>query len=308
MTVMTVKDDDDEDCGGDVTTAMMDTYLEELAKDLYLDHTQLWILDDLNPVLLEELFESDGGVDDDDENTNNGNDKSALQVPPSILWVQGYNAFWTRHMLRTSGLDRMIQQRCCCSGGGSSGDDQEKKHQNNNNSNNSSDCVFVGEGAGARCAGPTMAVAHAFGDDPKASPELQIQGLNLLGDDRWVSMGINSATLQSHSKTKDIVPNIEMCDEDQVYVWAQSSSPPPPRGDGSMPPRTATKFIMTPQRRGTIERYTTPDPLPPLFIRTTSSSMDEDEEGVACYGEPALDPSRAVQNPLGDSDWLEEVQ
>ncbi|KAL3902678.1 MAG: hypothetical protein SGARI_005724 [Bacillariaceae sp.] len=65
----------------------------------------------------------------------------------------------------------------------------------------------------------------------------------------------------------------------------------------------ATRFVMTPHSKGTIERYTTPDRLPPLVTSSVTSM-----EGVACTGEPSIDPSRAVQNPLGDSEWLEEFQ
>jgi hypothetical protein len=250
----------------------MDVILDELTDTLDLDHTELIVLDEWNPVSLQEtIFAS---------SSNNINPKI-----PSILWVQGQNAFWTRHLLRTSGLDRMIQQYCCGGGG-----------------NGSQDCIFVGEGAGARCASSTMAVAHIYGDDPRASPELQVQGLNLLGDDRWVSFGVDRETLESHSKTKDVVSNVEVCEKNQVFVWSQSND--------AQEKATATTFIMTPHQKGTIERYTTPEPLPPLFTSTSSSSSPSSspssKEGVACYGEPSIDPSRAIQNVLGDSEWLEE--
>ncbi|KAG7336833.1 hypothetical protein IV203_035416 [Nitzschia inconspicua] len=250
-----------------------DTFLnDELMSALDLDHIQNVILDEFNPLSLEDLVTK----------TDNP------QHTPTIFWVQGQNAFWTRHLLRTSGLDRMIQLRCC----GFSNDSDTTVR----------DCIFVGEGAGARCAGTTMALAHAFGDDPKAAPELQIQGLNVLGDNRWVSFGVEREMLESHSKTKDLFQSdaIEVCDEDQVLVWSQSSSL---KLTDASDPVLATKFIMTPHRKGTIERYTTPDPLPPIFVSTSVA-----EEGVACHGEPSMDPSRAVQNPLGDSEWLEELQ
>jgi peptidase E len=236
-------------------------HLDGLKVALSLDHTQL--LDDYNPVSLQSLFVNDG---------NN------LHVP-SIIWVQGQNAFWSRHLLRTSGLDRVLQHRC-----GSNID--------------SDNCVFVGEGAGSRCAGTTMAVAHAHGDDPKVATELQSQGLHLLGHNRWVSFGVDRPNLETHRETRQVVPNIEICDENQVFVWSQSSQNHQKQDRNK---ELATTFIMTPCRKGMIERYNTPDPLPPLVISELPSL-----EGVACNGEPSIDPSRVVQNLLCDSEWLDE--
>jgi hypothetical protein len=241
----------------------INTHLDGLELALGLDHTQLAILDDYNPVSLEPLF------------INNGNNPHA----PSILWVQGQNAFWTRHLLRTSGLDLIIQQRC---GSNIANDDY----------------VFVGEGAGALCTGTTMVVAHAHGDDPKVAPELQSQGLHLLGHNRWISFGVDRPKLERHCETRPVVSNIEICDGNQVYVWSQSSHKSQNEDETK---ELATTFIMTPCRRGTIERYTTPEPLPPVVISESSSL-----QGIACHGEPSIDPSRAVQNLLSDSEWLDE--
>jgi hypothetical protein len=77
--------------------------LDELMKSLCLDHIQLVVLDDLNPVSLETLFTTG-------DSSHNPNNKGNQE--PSIFWVQGRNAFWTRHLLRTSGFDRLIHQKC----------------------------------------------------------------------------------------------------------------------------------------------------------------------------------------------------
>jgi hypothetical protein len=116
-----------------------------------------------------------------------------------------------------------------------------------------------------------------------------------------VAFGIDKEKLQVHRRTKDIVGSIHICDHGQVFVWSQES-----RLEGDKTPSaattTATRFVMTPHHKGTIERYTTPDRLSPLVTSGAS------KEGVACHGEPSIDPSRAVHNQLGDSEWLQEFQ
>jgi hypothetical protein len=241
----------------------MNRHLDGLKMALDLDDIKLVILDDYNPVSLEPLFVNDG---------NNSH-------VPSIVWVQGRNAFWTRHLLRTSGLDRILQTRC----GSNVGSD---------------DCIFVGEGSGTRCAGTNLAIAHAYGDDPKVAPELQSQGLHLLGCNRWISFGVDRPKLETHRNTKHVISSIQICDENQVFVWSQSSHNYQKQDEAQ---EMATTFIMTPCRKGMIEQYTTPELLPPLVI-----SESESVEGVACNGEPSIDPSRVVQNLLDDSEWLDE--
>lgn len=228
--------------------------------------TNLIILDDYNPIQLgEEIRLTNSSI---------------------IFWVYGSNAFWIRHLLRTSGLGRILQQK------------QQQEQLSN--------LFYIGENAGATIVGPTMSVAYAQGDDSKQSPELQIYGLNLLNE--HVSFGCTKEELQKHSKTSNLLDtSIEICNNDQVYVWAQRSQSHhsegqenDEKGEGSST-IIATKFVMTPSRRGMIERYSNPKPI----LREVKEH--EMEGGVACYGEPSIDPSRAVSS-IGDSDWFEEQQ
>jgi peptidase E len=240
-------------------------FLDDLKSSLDLDDIKIVILDDLNPLTTERIFQKP-----------NSNEE------PTIIWVQGQNAFFTRHLLRTSGVDRMVQERCAPNA-------------------SSPATIFVGEGAGALCAGSTMAVAYVK-DDPSLSPELQVQGLGLLGEGKsgqFVSFGVERDALEKHAKTHAMVEQIHICRSDQVFVWSQSSTSSIPSGDAEK--LLATRFIMTPHRRGMIEKYTTPDMLPPVITNSHSTGSD----GVPCPGEPSVDPSRAVQQ-IGDSEWLEE--
>jgi hypothetical protein len=234
---------------------------QDLSVSLDLDDANLFLLDDWNPLTLGEQL---------------------TKINPTIVWVQGSNAFHTRHLLRTSGLDRWLQEHCA-------------PPQNDINAS-TTDCatVFVGEGAGALCAGSRMAVAYVRGDDPKMSPELQIYGLDLIGDDDnecLVSFGVEPKVLEEHSRTMDLAGSIQICCNDQIFVWSQS-----PRQT------TATTFIMTPRRRGMIERYSSPDP---WLDRRNRPRPGQSDGGVACCGEPAIDPSRSMQH-AGDSEWMEE--
>lgn len=237
--------------------------LETLRASLDLDTATLFLLDDWNPPTLDEELSCS---------------------KPTIVWVQGKNAFHTRHLLRTSGLDRWLQEHCAPS------------HDQGSSSNNKGCAIpFIGEGAGALCSGSTMAIAHVRGDDPKMSPELQMYGLDLLGDDdddSLVSFGVEEKILQGHPRTSDFVSNIQICRNDQIFVWSQSPNQ-----------ETATRFVMTPKQRGTIEGYTTPDPWSDRQRRSRLGQADGG--GVACHGEPAIDPSRSIQH-IGDSEWMEE--
>jgi hypothetical protein len=259
---------------GDTTTSLLD----ELASSFEFHDSHLLIMDDYNPITLHEKLSS----------------SSSNSVDPAIIWVRGHNAFLTRHYLRTSGLDRWIQQRCCGPATTIATKDS---------------CVplYVGEGAGAIIAGATMDVAYVMKKtgqgqqhDPSASPELQIHGLGLLGiDHRSVAFGIDSTILQKHHRTKQMMDSnlIEVCDDDQVFVWSQSQDDDGDNEAGAI--ASATRFVMTPSRRGMIERLSHPDPLPVLLI-------DEQQQyGVQCTGEPAIDPSRSMQR-IGDSEWMNE--
>jgi hypothetical protein len=216
--------------------------------------TNLILLDDYNPIRLEEEILRGA--------------KSTM----IIIWVHGSNAFWTRHLSRTSGLDRIIRQQ-----------------------RSDGTLFYIGESAGAAIVGPTMSVACPRGDDPKQSPELQVYGLNLLNE--HVSFGLTKEELQNHSKTSQLLDKIEICQNDQVYVWAQSKRQQEDDEDEESSTIVATKFVMTPSRRGMIERYSNPKPI--------LLQKEDTEGGVHCYGEPSIDPSRAVSS-IGDSDWFEE--
>jgi hypothetical protein len=245
------------------------TFLEELRASLALDDANLFLLDEWNPLTLESEL-----------STSN----------PTIVWVQGKNAFRTRHLLRTSGLDRWLEARCA----------PLQEDAEISSTKEESGChgaiLYVGEDAGALCAGSDMAVARARGDDPKMAPEPQFVGLNLLGDDdddRRVSFGVERELLEGHPRTCHycVAGNIQVCRNDHVFVWSQSPTK-----------ETATTFLMTPSRRGTIEHYTTPDP---WLDRHNRSRPGQSDGGVACFGEPAIEPSRSVQR-VGDSEWMDD--
>lgn len=254
--------DQDYDEGGPLLSVT--SFLEELQSSWQLDDTRLLLMDDYNPMTLEKTLSQDN---------NNAHNS------PSIIWVRGSNAFRTRHLLRTSGLDRYIQERCGSVSGPS--------------------LLFVGEGAGALVAGATLAVAHVQGHDPRAAPELQVNGLGLMGHDLSVSFGVHKEVLETSDRTEDLMSQekIEVCTSNQIFVWSQQASE---SSDDNSIPISPTRFVMTPNQRGVIERFTQPDPLPPLVDKSV------DTEGVPCMGEPAIDPSRFMQR-IGDSEWMEEA-
>ena len=240
----------------------LESMLENLESSLDIDGPpEVFVLEDWNPLALEEKFASAAT-----ETKANRNDV------PTILWLYGcHNAFYTRHLLRTSGFDRWIQEQCASS---------SVPGRDN--------CIFVGEGTGAVCASASMDAAKVRGDDARGAPELQVYGLNLLGD------GVVFVDKETRSRqVSEGYPEIVVCRQDEVFVWAQ-----PPLLE------VATKFVMAPNRRGTIEKHATLDPLPPLVIRNNEDI--EPTEGVACYGEPSVDPSRSAQaETIGDSEWWE---
>jgi hypothetical protein len=214
-----------------------------LEEDLGLDSCDLIVLDDYNPLSLEQKMK---------------------QINPSILWVTDGNAFEMRYRMRTSGLDHYIERSCGPLEG-------------------SLARLYVGEGAGAICGGSTMSIAHLRDDDPKAAPEPQFRGIELLGSSQSVSFGIEQISLQTHSKTKDMIDTITSLRTDQVFVWSQQLD-------------QVTNFVMSASRKGTLEKWQSPPPVPSL--------VEVGSGGVQCDGEPAVDPSRTVQQ-IGDSDWLD---
>jgi len=155
-----------------------------------------------------------------------------------------------------------------------------------------------------------MEAARSRGDDPRGAPELQPYGLNLVGRDQGtVVAAANSpddlsieGVVFGEKAASDPQNRLEVCRKDEGFVWAQ------PRSCEEV----ATTFVFAPSRRGTIEKYATVDPLPPLVVQTSSNSMSKSNslgdsgEGVACYGEPSVDPSRSAQaGTIGDSEWWE---
>ncbi len=256
----------------------LESKLETIKSFLDLDRSpEVFVLEEWNPLALEERFGSTADRATAEATTQSQRDQMNI---PTVVWLYGrHNGFYTRHMLRTSGFDRWIQEQCASS--------YIPGLEN---------CVFIGEGTGALCAGVTMDPAKARGDDANGAPELQVYGLNLLGDESTGVVFVDgNTTSEQKSNLIDRYCRLEICLEDEVFVWAQ-----PPL----LEEQVATKFVMAPNRRGTIEKHATLDPLPPLIIR---SNADEDKtEGIACYGEPSIDPSRSAQaETIGDSEWWE---
>jgi hypothetical protein len=188
-------------------------------------------------------------------------------VQPTIFWVVDDNAFRLRYNMRTSGLDSLIEQMC--------GSDEEN-------------CLYLGENAGAICAGASLNVAHALNHDPKQAPEPQFRGLELMGPQRSISFGISKEALLVHPKTSSECMNQECLelDDDKIFVWSQPLD------------QDVTSFVFLPLQRGGIEQLTSPLPVLPLLV---------EREGVECTGEPSIDPSRMMQE-IGDSEWINEVE
>jgi len=253
-------------------------------------------LEDYNPLTLEKHFE---------------------ELQPNMVWLWGDSPFSLRYYMRTSGLDRWISQHC----GGSFG--TSRRH-----------CVFVGEGVGAICAGASLRVAHypAFisaGKNPHLKtgtgtgtgtaaaaaaaaaavpPEPQFFGLGLLGSDRTVAFVKDTVAVEDLETLRFAHPDLEepklvLLKRDQVYVWSQSTSPV----DGSI---SVASFVFLPLQFGMMEQMTSPEPLP-QWADDNNGDGDGDgdgsykKEGVSCFGEPSIDPSRQMQR-IGDSEWLED--
>lgn len=201
------------------------------------------------------------------------------QIDPNVIWVRGSNPFGLRYRLRTSGLDHWIYHHC------------------GNTIANGKGCVYVGEGAGALVAGASLRVArHALtGEIPSrnAAPEPQFFGLGLLGPDKTVTFTTLSvkeqADLQS-SQTEFDSSRLQLLSMDQVYVWSQSST-----SDGT----SASSFVFLPTRRGMMEQMLSPEPLLALIDDDTNPP-----EGVPCFGEPSIDPSKLLQH-TADSEWID---
>jgi len=230
--------------------------LSRLKQDFDLDGCQLFVLDGYNPITLQEEIN---------------------KFDPTIFWLVDDNAFRIRYRTRTSGLDGILEQKC----GGGGGD-----NQNN--------CLYVGENAGALCAGASLTGAHKLQQDPKEAPEPQFFGLGLLGTERSVT--IRNSDLQSNNEDGEDLPgssdssdsnNMILLDQESVYIWSQ--------------PASARSFVFLPSQRGGISNLESPPNLPPLVQEET------DMGGVQCTGEPAIDPSRMMEQ-VGDSEWVNEAE
>lgn len=215
----------------------------QMEQDLGLHLCATILLRDYNPLSLEEKIQ---------------------ELDPTIFWVPDGNSYALRYLMRTSGLDGIVETMC--------GSDSGKS------------VLYVGEGAGAICGGggATMALGHVRGDDPKAAPEPQFRGLELLGPTRSISFGL-AKKIEQHPKV-DANDDITILQEDQVFVWSQKQG-------------SATTFVMNPKQRGAIEKFQSPPPVPPL--------VELNIGGIKCTGEPAMDPSRRLQT-IGDSEWVED--
>ena len=217
--------------------------------------------------------------------------REAIQsLNPSILWMAPHdNAYLLRHAMRVHDLDAMVKDLCGPASGNA--------------------CLFVGEGAGALCAGANMAVAALRGDDAKACPELQFRGLSVLGPRRSVSFTKplrhdTNPKFLDEARTK--LARVPLYDPDrdtttflnpkQVYLYSQLEG-------GS----DTTSLVMNPYQKGAIEQLETSSlkPVPPLsFVGTTGSNKGSNESSVAreCTGEPSEDPSRTIHLYNAD-DW-----
>jgi hypothetical protein len=132
--------------------------IDQLREELDLEICQ--------PVLLAATESEDGkrAVCDDQSTLRD----IIMAMSPSILWISNHvNAYALRHALRIHNIDGIVHDLCGPSSGRA--------------------CLFVGQGAGALCAGANMAVAALQGDDASQVPELQFRGLQLLGPHRSIS-------------------------------------------------------------------------------------------------------------------------
>ena len=151
----------------------------------------------------------------------------------------------------------------------------------------------MGENAGALCAGSSLSGAKILQQDPKEAPEPQFFGLGLLGADRSVSFSLD---LQSNDGEETKTDALEetyssgsniLLGQDDVYIWSQPSND------------SATSFVFLPSQRGAIANLESPPNLPPLVVDMMG--------GVQCTGEPAIDPSRVMEQ-VGDSEWINEAE
>ncbi|CAJ1948319.1 unnamed protein product [Cylindrotheca closterium] len=196
---------------------------------------------------------------------------------PTIFWLVDDNAFRIRYFLRTSGLDGMLYKKC--------------------GSSNGNNCLYVGENSGALCTGCSLAGAHVLQQDPKEAPEPQFFGLGLLGSERSVSICVcedskgegQDDTKNTEESDSNVSDKLIALEQDHVYVWSQPKD------------ESATSFVFLPSQRGSIANLDSPLSLPPLVVEENNLG------GVQCTGEPAIDPSRMMEQ-VGDSEWINEAE
>ena len=199
--------------------------------------------------------------------------EALASIRPTVLWCQGQNAHLLRHFMRATDLDSVIEQQC----GPAVPVDAP--------------WVYVGVDAGAICAGASV---RSCRDDPSVAPEPQYRGLELLGPDQ--SFYCCDETDNEKDKADSLTDWLAEASErvghsvtpirhGTAFVWAQANG------------RAQSFFV---DRRGSLERVCFPSPVPPLCEQDLASL-----EGRKCTGEPAIDPSRAVQSGLGDSEWVD---
>jgi len=261
-----------------------DLFLEQLQEDFPDSIIHVLKLGDFNPLSLEEQMD---------------------QWRPNIVWVKGTNAFSLRYQLRISGLDRWIENHCAgvfTTTTTSSNEDGSRGSSSTTRASRGC-CVYIGEDAGTICAGSSLQVAkQLLQHDPKVSPEPQFFGLGLLGKDKTIAFSnLETQEVLQYipSRKEDITERgrtLTILRSEQVYVWSQSSN-----GQEDI---SVSSFVYLPNQRGMMEQITSPQPLPPLGDHDGYGGTAG--EGVACYGEPARDPSRQMQSStIGDSEWFE---
>jgi peptidase E len=228
--------------------------------------------------------------------------KVVTQFNPHVIWVSGGNTFYLRHAMKASGFDSLARELCGPPVGQRA-------------------AVYVGASAGAICGSASVHLARFKGwDDPSAAPpDTPTYGLGLAGSSLSVfahylpdkhdalirakaaEFGLGESGPQGH--------RIVRLRDTEAFVWSQqASSGSDVSGPGRRGSDVATTFIFG--RDGTMSEVEWKEPLPPLVPAPYAHLTEEDlrpcEEkgGVACKGEPAIDPSRAGQR--GDSEWFEE--
>ena len=253
-------------CTSDVNIdTISKTLVPKIQQDLLLDDKsdmcKVFNLKNYNPISIQETMED---------------------FQPTIFWVVDDNTFRIRYQMRTSGLDGILYRLCGKPASSSSFDGSNKN------------CLYIGENAGAICAGPSLEIGHIVKHDPKQAPEPQHFGLSLLGPKRSIAFGLSKEDVQTSNADKIDISSVTILETNQIFVWSQ------PHDDKT------TSFVFSPSKRGMIENWDSPSPVPPLMENGDDDTM-RSKGGVQCDGEPSVDPSRMMQQ-VGDSEWVNEAE